>query len=311
MNGEEAARQRLAELLGLGRRQTRDAKLTRLGGLTNRVFKVELDAEALCLRIPGRGSAAITDRRREEHNARAAAAIGVTPEVVRFATDGAMLTRFVTGEIVTPEYLEANPEALARAAAVLRKLHTSSADFAGLFDAFATMDAYVALLERQGAALSKRHRRIVSTAQPVRDALQAHRAELCPCHCDPTGPNLIDTGARVWLLDWEYSAVNDPMWDLAYLSIESSLSEDADRALLDAYLGRPARPTEAARMAVTKVSCALLAGLWALVQEAQGNDVADFRCYAERTFERVDERMEHAAFAVDLKTLHDAGTSAP
>ncbi|MGH6925467.1 MAG: phosphotransferase [Propylenella sp.] len=303
MNGEKTARRRLAALPGFTASGAEQARLTRLEGLTNSVFKVETDGEALCLRIPGHGTEAIVDRRREEVNARAAAAIGVTPEIVHFGEDGVMLTRFVAGAPLTPERLSENPGALERAATALRTLHQSAASFAGVFKAFETIDAYVALLGERGAALPARHRKALAFAGPARSALGTHPAKLRPCHCDPTGRNLIDTGERVWLVDWEYAAMNDPAWDLAYFSLLSGLDETADGALLTAYFGRRPRAAERARVAVTKAACELLAATWALVQEAQGNRVADFRGYAERVFAQAAERMAAPAFAKNLQAL--------
>ena len=73
-----------------------------------------------------------------------------------------------------------------------------------------------------------------------------------PCHCDPSLANLIDTGERVWLVDWEYSGMNDPMWDLAYLSNEAALDPDRERALATAYFGREPGDAEIARIEVLK-----------------------------------------------------------
>ena len=44
--------------------------------------------------------------------------------------------------------------------------------------------------------------------------------------------------------------------------------------------GRPTQP-EAARLDVYKALCDLLSGLWALIQQANGNRGADFATYAE------------------------------
>jgi thiamine kinase-like enzyme len=298
---EQNARRRLSTLPGFTAESAERARLTQLPGLTNRVFKVELGNEALCLRIPGAGTASLIDRRAEEMNARAAAQAGVAPEIVHFDADGAMLTRFVDGAPVTPAHLVKSPGALRRTAAALRTLHVTAPDFTGVFRAFETMERYLALVEAAGRRLPVRHRHVLQQAGALRAALAARPAELRPCHCDPTGRNIIDTGERVWLVDWEYAAMNDPMWDLAYFSVEAELTGRADLDLLTAYLGRPPHEVEAARLAVTKAGCELLAALWALVQGTQGNRVADFRGYAERTFSRAAERMGTAEFARQLE----------
>ena len=78
---------------GAGRR-----RWTRLGGLTNRVYRVRAGGEALVLRIPGEGTEAYIDRAVEAVNARAAAAAGVSPEVLHVdPARGLMVTRYVEG----------------------------------------------------------------------------------------------------------------------------------------------------------------------------------------------------------------------
>ena len=42
-------------------------------------------------------------------------------------------------------------------------------------------------------------------------------------------------GDNLFLIDWEYSGLNDPIWDLAAFSIESNLSDDEEKELLDYY----------------------------------------------------------------------------
>ncbi len=300
---ERDARLRLAALPSFDAETAAAARLTRLAGLTNCVFKVDTGAETFCLRVPGVGTDSIADRRAEEANARAAAAAGVTPEVLHFAGDGTMLTRFVEGALVMPEHLRENPEALQRVAAALRTLHDRAPEFAGAFDVFEIMQSYAALLETRGSAMPGGARAILREANALRDALAARPASLRPCHCDPTGRNLIDTGERVWLVDWEYAAMNDPMWDLAYFSAESELDGAADIGLLTAYLAREPDKTEPARMAVTKAACELLAALWALVQRTEGNRTTDFTAYAEAAFARAARRMAAPEFAKDLATL--------
>ena len=293
---EQEARRRLAALPGFTAERAASAALTPLPGLTNRVYKVTSGDERLCLRIPGKGTEAIIDRRAEAANARAAVAAGVAPEIVHFADDGTMLTRFVEGALVTPQHLGEQEGALARTAEALRNLHQSAAPFAGRFRSFETIKAYVALLEAKGAPLSDDRRAVLQEAEAVRDALSAQPAALRPCHCDPTGGNLIDTGERVWLIDWEYAAMNDPMWDLAYFSIESRHDADAESALLAAYLGRPPHEAEAARLIVTKAACDLLGATWALVQQAQGNRADDLAAYVVRGFGRAAALMSAANF---------------
>lgn len=298
-----AARKRLATLPGFTPARAEAARLTRLVGMTNRVFKVDADGEVLCLRIPGDGVAARIDRRVEETNARLAAKAGVAPEILYFGADAVMLTRFVEGVPLVAAELSERGGALKRAAAALRELHESSAAFSGLFLPFATIDKYEAALERLGRPLDQNERQAVRDVQEAGRTMAEHPVAPKPCHCDPTGRNLIDTGERVWLIDWEYSGMNDPTWDLAYFSIESRLDEAGDEELLTAYFGRPPSDAETARMNLMKPVAEVQAALWALIQDAEGNPGGDFSGYAKAAFESAGRRMNSDAFRRTLAAL--------
>jgi thiamine kinase-like enzyme len=299
---EESARRRLAEIPGIARDAAARAPFLRLPGLTNRVYRVDLPGGRFALRIPGDRSSAIVDRRTEEANARAAALAGVAPEVIHFGADGVMLTRFVDGKPLTPEKIVA-PGALTRVGAALRRLHDSGAAFAGRFQPFGTSDRYRAVLLSHGVSLSARQQEILGEAEAVRAALAAHPVAEKPCHCDPTGRNLIDTGKRVWLVDWEYSGLNDPAWDLAYCAIQAGLPPDSEAELLSTYFDRPPTDAEVARVKVMKAPVELMSALWALIQESSGNRVADFRSYAETTFELSAARSRTPEFRESLNRL--------
>ena len=213
-----------------------------------------------------------------------------------------MLTGHVVGETMTPERFR-RPGAPARAAAAFRKLHASGVTFAFRFELFAMIDDYLGVLGRLGAELPAGYHDVVAEAGAVRAALDAHPAALAPCHCDPLCENLIDTGERMWLVDWEYSGMNDPIWDLGDLSVEAGFGEEADRELLEAYCGGPPSAAVAGRMVAYKAMCDLLWTLWGLIQHANGNPAEDFWAYSVTRFERCKALMASPGFAGHLEAV--------
>jgi thiamine kinase-like enzyme len=304
---EAEARRALAAIPGFARDTALSARLTRLQGLTNRVYKVEAAGQRFCLRIPGPGTAALIDRRAEAANARAAAATGIAPEILHFAADGVMLTRFIDDAVtLSPQRFRDVPGAVERAAWALRHLHDEAKHFTRAFEAFAVIPSYVDLLSRRGVQLPSNARSLLGLAAEIRQALAAHPVAAKPCHCDPTGGNLLDTGARIWIVDWEYSAMNDPMWDLAYFALEGGFDGERNRALLAAYLGRAPAPPEAGRMALYKPVADLLSGLWALIQHTENNPAADFLADAQARFARGAYFAGSPGFARQLETVRHA-----
>lgn len=295
---EQQARAVLGAVIGNGAAR---APLFRLGGLTNRVFQ----CGTLVLRLPGEGTSAYIDRTAEAVAARAAAAAGVAPLVLAVdPASGVMVTRFIAGTTtLSPQGFRTRPGAVARAGQVLGRLHRSGAQFAARFDLFAMIDRYLGLLAGQEVALPPGYHAVLFEAEAVRVALETHPAPLAPCHCDPLCENFLDTGTTMWMVDWEYSGMNDPIWDLGDLSVEGGFDADQDEALLAAYFGGPPPPDARARMVICKAMCDLLWTLWGLVQLANGNPADDFRSYADTRFARCRSLMADPAFARHLATI--------
>ncbi len=275
----------------------------RLGGLTNRAYRVVAGGETLVLRIPGEGTEAYIDREVEAVNARAAAAAGVSPEVLHVDPPrGLMLTRHVAGRTMTPERFR-EPGAAARAAAAFGKLHRSGARFAFRFELFAMIEEYLAVLAGLKATLPEGYHAAVAEAGAVREALAAHPAALAPCHCDPLCENFLDTGERMWIVDWEYSGMNDPLWDLGDLAVEGEFGAAQEEELLAAYFGGAPDAAERGRVVLYKAMCDLLWTLWGLIQHANGNPADDFWAYATNRFERCRRLMASDGFGAHLAAV--------
>ncbi len=306
MSDTENARKALAGIPAFTGKDVAGAALTRLGGLTNQVFRVDLDGASYCLRLPGEGTSAYIDRKVEAVNAKAAAGAGVSPEVVHFGDDGVMVTRFL-GDAVTmsAELFAARAGAVERAGRAFRNLHDRAGAFDFRFELFSMIDGYLGHLKTLGTDVPEGYGDVVAEAETVRAALSAHPLPLKPCHCDPLCENFLDTGETMWIVDWEYSGMNDPMWDLGDLSVEGGFDEDMDRRLIEAYFGGPARPVDRGRMVIYKAMCDLLWTLWGLIQFANKNPADDFWAYSINRFERCKTLMATPDFAIHVETVRN------
>ena len=215
-----------------------------------------------------------------------------------------MVTRYVEGAVtMTPENFRTRQGAPARAGAVLRQLHRSDALFAFRFELFAMIDDYLKVLAGKETALPAGYHDLVAEAAGVRAALAAHPLPLAACHCDPLCENFLDTGERMWLVDWEYSGMNDPLWDLGDVSVEGGFDARQDEEMIRAYFGGEPRPAERGRIVIYKAMCDLLWTLWGLIQHANHNPVDDFWAYSLGRFERCKALMASAGFARHVENV--------
>ena len=282
----------------------RDPVITRLGGLTNRVFKIEGEG-TVCLRLPGAGTEAYIDRANEEIAAREAARAGVSPEVLYAdPRSGILVTEFIKWAVtMTPIAYKVRAGAAFRAGEAFRKLHSSDAKFNFRFELFSMIDDYLKFLSTKPIDLPAGYHDVLREAESVRGALSAHPLPLAACHCDPLCENFLDVGDRMWMVDWEYSGMNDPMWDLGDLSVEGAFTPEQDKELIAGYFGGAPRADEVGRMVIYKAMCDLLWTLWGLIQHASNNPADDFWAYSVNRFERCQKLMATPAFATHLAAV--------
>lgn len=278
-----------------------DGPIERLGGLTNLVFRLGDH----CLRIPGRGTEEYIDRANEMVATLAVANVGVSPQITYAdPKTGVFVSRFIDGATtMTPERFRLMPGAAARAGLAFRRLHDSGAIFPARFELFAMIDSYLAILSTKDVALPPGYHDVLKAAEGVRAALSANPLPNVACHCDPLCENFLDTGDRMWIVDWEYSGMNDPMWDLGDLSVEGGFGPDEEEDMIRAYFGGEPAPAERGRIVIYKAMCDLLWTLWGLIQLANDNPADDFRAYADNRFARCRALMDTPAFAEAVKTV--------
>ncbi|MCB1445263.1 MAG: phosphotransferase family protein [Rhizobiaceae bacterium] len=272
--------------------------IERLGGLTNMVFRLG----EYCVRLPGRGTEEYINRENEAVAAQAAAAVGVSPEILYIdRATGDMVSRFVEGAMtMSPEAFRSVAGAPTRAGIAFRKLHDSGAVFPARFELFAMIDEYLGVLSTKDVDLPDGYHDALREAASVREALSVHPLPNVSCHCDPLCENFLDTGHRMWVVDWEYCGMNDPMWDLADLSVEGEFDAAQEEEMIHAYFGGEPTPFERGRIVIYKAMCDLLWTLWGLIQLANRNPAADFRAYADTRFARCQALMRTDAFRTAL-----------
>ncbi len=282
-----------------------EVETQRLGGLTNIVYRVTHDDTPYVVRIPGEGTEEYIDRSVEAHNAKQAAAAGVNAPVLYFdEDDGLMVCRYLEGyRTMSPKRFRRHNDAVERAGEALQRMHTSGRQFRFRFELFAMIDEYLGVLQQLDCTLPDGYHDVVAEAEAVREALAANPQSLAPCHNDPLCENFLDNGNRTCIVDWEYSGMNEPLWDVADLSVEAGLSEDQDLVLLRAYNEGSYTAAELGRMRIYKAMCDLLWTLWGLIQYANGNPADDFWAYATERFARCKALMAQREFGTYLQDV--------
>jgi hypothetical protein len=177
---------------------------------------------------------------------RAAAEAGIAPAVLHADGDaGVAITAFV--EERPFDDFPGGPPALAQAlGALAARLQATP-----VFPAVADYPSIIGnLLERL------RKTRLYGTLlDPHRDGFERLRAaypwdeaHLVSSHNDSHPANILFDGERLWLIDWETAYRNDPVVDLAIMTMYQASTPELQEALLQAWRGRPSDPVLRARV---------------------------------------------------------------
>ena len=96
--------------------------------------------------------------------------------------------------------------------------------------------------------------------------------------------------------------MGDPYFDLANFSTNHDLSEDDDRTLLRAYLGR-VRERDFARVRLLRIMSDFREAMWGVVQQGLRTTDADYVSYADRFFARLRERASDERYGSWIELL--------
>jgi len=263
------------------------------GGITNRNFKVSVDGDTYVLRIGGKDTELLGIDRRAEHEASlAAAAVGVGPEVVAFIEpEGFLVTRYIEGDVVVPEAMRES-EPLRRVAQALRAIHAGP-PIPARFDSFRVVEAYAATAAAHGIPVPSAFERAQGTAAEIERARGPVPER--PCHNDLLTANFIDDGSRIRIVDWEYAGMGDVYFDLANFAANNGLPAEETTELLRAYFGTVTAEHER-MLTLMRFMSDFREAMWGVVQQALSDLEFDFRSYASRHFERLEQTAAEPAF---------------
>ena len=267
--------------------------IQRLGGMTNHSYKITRnDGEEYLVRIPGDGTEEMINRMDERKSTELGCKLGIDSPLLYFGDDGCKVMKFIHDPQEMNEDVMKRPENLKQAAAIFHKLHTCGEDTGVRFDVFEMADLYEKIIRDGGVAFYEDYENVKQTVMDIKAAVDATGvAPRVPCHNDSLMGNwVLDGDGKLYLIDWEYSGMNEAMWDLSCFSIEADYSPDNDDQLLEEYYGRSATVEEKKRFVAAKMYVDYLWTLWGLTRVPFDGDF--MQEYADGRYIRLKKNIE-------------------
>ncbi len=272
------------------------------GGITNKNYRIDVGDESFVLRIAGASTELLgIDRKNEYTTNLAAGKLGIAPEVYYFIEpEGYLVTRFLKAAPLPPAELK-QPANLTQVAKILKTIH-GMPEIPGQFIVFRIVEEYAQVARRYNVSFPDNFDWLLEKMYAAETAFNAEAQPLCPCHNDLLNENFLQDNGRIYLLDWEYAGMGDPIFDLANLSVHHSFTDEEDNRLLAAYFGEVTEKNWA-RLKIMKILSDFREAMWGLVQIGISDLDFDFTGYADKHFNRMTNNINDPRWGEWLNTI--------
>lgn len=244
-----------------------------LGGMTNQNYLVKTTNKQYIVKFFGKGTEKLINRQDEKYNLELLKDLDLDVKNYLFDIEAGIKVNEYIESAITLDSTSIKTK-FDKIAPILQTIHASGKELRGEFAPFEEIKKYESLIEEKipYANYEAVRKEVFSLEKRLAD-LGVDRKS---CHIDLVPENFIESPqGRLYLIDWEYSSMNDPMWDLAALFLESEFTPQEEEAFLS-YYESDKTPVSREKIAIYKILQDTIWSLWTVYKEEQGADFGDY-----------------------------------
>ena len=244
-----------------------------LGGMTNQNYLVKTTNKQYIVKFFGKGTEKLINRQDEKYNLELLKDLDLDVKNYLFDIEAGIKVNEYIESAITLDSTSIKTK-FDKIAPILQTIHASGKELRGEFAPFEEIKKYESLIEEKipYANYEAVREEVFSLEKRLAD-LGVDRKS---CHIDLVPENFIESPqGRLYLIDWEYSSMNDPMWDLAALFLESEFTRQEEETFLSHYESEQT-PVSREKIAIYKILQDAIWSLWTVYKEEQGADFGDY-----------------------------------
>ena len=244
-----------------------------LGGMTNQNYLIKTTNKQYIVKFFGKGTEKLINRQDEKYNLELLKDLDLDVKNYLFDIEAGIKVNEYIESAITLDSTSIKTK-FDKIAPILQTIHASGKELRGEFAPFEEIKKYESLIEEKipYANYEAVREEVFSLEKRLAD-LGVDRKS---CHIDLVPENFIESPqGRLYLIDWEYSSMNDPMWDLAALFLESEFTRQEEEAFLSHYESEQT-PVSREKIAIYKILQDTIWSLWTVYKEEQGADFGDY-----------------------------------
>lgn len=267
---EKIIKEKISSLLG---EEEEVLSVEQLGGMTNQNYLVKTTNKQYIVKFFGKGTEKLINRQDEKYNLELLKDLDLDVKNYLFDIEAGIKVNEYIESAITLDSTSIKTK-FDKIAPILQTIHASGKELRGEFAPFEEIKKYESLIEEKipYANYEAVREEVFSLEKRLAD-LGVDRKS---CHIDLVPENFIESPqGRLYLIDWEYSSMNDPMWDLAALFLESEFTRQEEEAFLSHYESEQT-PVSREKIAIYKILQDAIWSLWTVYKEEQGADFGDY-----------------------------------
>jgi len=244
-----------------------------LGGMTNQNYLAKTTNKQYIVKFFGKGTEKLINRQDEKYNLELLKDLDLDVKNYLFDIEAGIKVNEYIESAITLDSTSIKTK-FDKIAPILQTIHASGKELRGEFAPFEEIKKYESLIEEKipYANYEAVREEVFSLEKRLAD-LGVDRKS---CHIDLVPENFIESPqGRLYLIDWEYSSMNDPMWDLAALFLESEFTRQEEEAFLSHYESDQT-PVSREKITIYKILQDIIWSLWTVYKEEQGADFGDY-----------------------------------
>ena len=244
-----------------------------LGGMTNQNYLVKTTSKPYIVKFFGKGTEKLINRQDEKYNLELLKDLNLDVKNYLFDIESGIKVNEYIDSATTLDSTSIKSK-FKKIAPILQTIHASGKELRGEFAPFEEIRKYESLIE--GNIPYANYEAVRKEVFSLEKRLADLGIDKKSCHIDLVPENFIESPqGRMYLIDWEYSSMNDPMWDLAALFLESEFTNQEEEDFLS-YYESDKTPVSREKIRIYKILQDTIWSLWTVYKEDQGADFGDY-----------------------------------
>ncbi len=256
------------------------------GGLTNNNYLVTDNSHKFVVRLGADILEHHILRSNELISTKAAYEAGIGPKVI-YNSLGVLVIEYIESKTLSPKEVRQNIDKIIP---LIKKTHHEIPKKlfgpAAIFWVFHIIRNYINFLKNNQSSYTSILDKLTLNNDILEKASSPY--QIVFGHNDLLPSNFLNDGSKIWLIDWEYSGFNSPLFDLGGIASNNDFSYDEEIYLLENYYEKKIDSELIIKYNAMKCSSLLRETLWSMVSELTSKIDFDYTKYTDENLNKFE-----------------------